>query len=110
MKRAKFVLILIVTAVGSMVVGAAAAAAFVGAFMSDATDSRFIADATLYLTALEKIGDGDTVAVSTALKEQLKMAILGLQADSDRLSVTQRKQYLAIQQKAARFQVNSGPT
>lgn len=103
MTRGKLVLLLIVTAVGSMVVGAAAATAFTSAFLSDATDSRFIADATLYLTTLEKFDEGNTAAARAGLEQQLKMALLGLQADSSRLSATQRKQYLEIQQKAARF-------
>jgi hypothetical protein len=106
MTRVKLVLLLIVTAAISMVIGAAGATAFTGAFLSDATDSRFIADATLYLTTLEKMRAGDSMGADAAMKQQLTLAIRGLRADSVRLSPGQRKKYVAIQNKAAQLKID----
>lgn len=104
---AKTVLLLIVTAIGGMVVGAAAAMRFTGAFFSNATDSRFIADATIYLTALESMSDGNAGTARQVLRQQLDAAVLGLQSDLNRLSPAQREQYSDIQKRAARFSAAS---
>jgi hypothetical protein len=105
MTRLKLILLLTVTALGSLGVGAAAATRFTGAFLSTATDSRFIVDANIYLTALEQLGDGDAAAASHVLRQQLDVAILGLNADSGRLSGEQRNQYAEIQKRAVQLHV-----
>lgn len=107
MTRTKTVLVVIVTAVAGLVIGAAAAMSFAGAFISTAADSRFIADATIYLTTLEKVSDGDNDGATRVLRQQLNAAMLGLQSDLNRLSVAQRNQYLSIQKRAIRFGLGS---
>lgn len=107
MVRAKTILFLsIATAIG-ITVGAAAATLFVGSFVGNAMDSRFIADATIYSTVLEKIKDGDTDTASRVLKQQLNVAMLGLTADFSHLSASQRDQYVIIQKRLAGLNVDT---
>jgi hypothetical protein len=105
MTRVKVFVLLAVTAIGCLLIGAIAATRFSGAFFSTATDSRFIADANIYLTTLEKLGDGDAAAASRVLRQQLEAAMFSLNADLARLSGAQRNQYVELQKRATQLHV-----
>lgn len=107
MTRMKIILLLVLTAICSLALGAAAATRFTGAFLSTATDSRFIADANIYLTALEKLGAGDPAAASQVLRQQLNAAMLGLNSDFNSLSIAQQKQYSEIRKRRAQLDLTA---
>jgi hypothetical protein len=101
--RAQKLVIAIASAVVGLILGAASAMTFEGEFMSDAADSRLIADATIYLTAMERLREGDSSAANSVLKQQLDAALLGLRTDTNRLSARQKEQYARIQERVSKI-------
>jgi len=110
MARTKAILIAAIGGVVGFLLGATGATFFLALFIRDATDTRMIADASIYLTTLERLRVGDTGGANEVLKEELKSALLGLRVDQHRLSAHQRWQYAQIQERAKQFNLGVGPT
>jgi RNA 3'-terminal phosphate cyclase len=95
--RPKLIAVILLTLLSGFVVGAAVAGTFSIMFMSSANVSRNMADAFVYLMALEKLQSGDTVRTQKILHEQLQAAVFGLQVQSDRLSPSETEKLHRIQ-------------
>jgi hypothetical protein len=77
--------------------------------LRDADTASHLADATTYLTVLERLYAGDSNDAANILKKELSAAEIGLSANRDRLSHTQSKQLSAIQQRISRLEATKRP-
>lgn len=81
-----------VAAIVGAILGAGISGYFFAQFQSDATYSRFIADATIQLASLEKIQAGDTQGAVSILDTSLNGNIAALDLSDTRIPDSKREQ------------------
>ncbi len=103
MTRSKLLVVLLLTLLGGAILGALCVAGVGAVFLRSTEDTHLIADATLYLSVLEQLRAKNPDGAGSMVTNQLRAAAMGLRADEDRLSNTQRQQFAAIQARLSKF-------
>lgn len=93
----------ILCTIAGIVLGAAAMFTFSTSLLSSANSSRDIADVTTDVTVLERIEESDLTTVRQIVSSRLQSSLVGLSANSESLSSSQRAEFEKLQSRAARY-------
>jgi hypothetical protein len=95
--------VVVSAAIAGAAVGIGCTVLFSAWFMRYGEVAREVADATTIVTVLEKLDRSDLAGVESNLRMHLSTASLGLDADGDRLSASQKGQLRALRDRIGRL-------